>query len=373
MKTLMAFDAAKARDAVKAGHAKDLLRELGKRYGVTFDGALLRQGPVGLLHAPADEVEVSYDEATGLFACDAQPELATFNNAGIPAWMTNYYDPAVIQALVAPMRATEIVGSEQKKGDWTTTWATFISLELTGQTSSYGDFNNNGMAGANVNFPQRQSYLYQTFTNWGERQLAMMGNARVDWANQCNAASILVLNKYQNATYFLGVSGLQNYGLLNDPSLPAPIVSAYAWNADATTAVQVYEQIRRMYVQAQLQTNNSGVIRMDSPCTLAMSPVLEVALQKTNDYNVNVKAMIQANFPNISIKTAPEYSTSAGELVQLIFNSVEGRQTAYTAFTEKMRAHAVVVGSSSWSQKKSQGTFGTIINLPYAIVSMLGA
>ncbi len=367
-----AFDAAKVHAAVKAGHATEMLRQLAK-IGVVFDHSLLRQGKVGFLTQDAADTEVVMDDATGNFTCDAQPELATYNNGGIPAWMTNYYDPAIIQALVAPMRATEIVGSEQKKGDWTTTFATFISLELTGQTTAYGDFNNGGMSGANVNFPERQSFLYQTFTNWGERQLAMMGNARVDWANQMNAASILALNKYQNATYFFGVAGLLNYGLLNDPALPPSIVSSYTWNAEATTGQNIYDQVLRMYVQAQYQTNNSGVIRLDSPCALAMSPVLEVAMHKTNQYNVNVLKQLQTNFPNLTIKSAPEYSTAAGELVQMIFTKVEGQQTAYTAFTEKMRAHAVVVGSSSWCQKKSQGTFGTVINLPYAIVSMIGA
>ena len=35
-------------------------------------------------------------------------------------------------------------------------------------------------------------------------------------------------------------------------------------------------------------------------------------------------------------------------------------------------AHAVVVGSSNFSQKKSQGTWGTVIRGPYAIAQMLG-
>jgi len=372
MKTLMAFDAAKVREAVAAGHTAEILRDLATRHGVVFDSSLTRQGKIGLLLRAAEDTEVRMAE-DGSFTCDAQPELATYNNAGIPSWMTSYYDPEVVRALVAPMRATEIVGSEQKKGDWTTTFATFISMELTGQTSAYGDFNNNGMSGANVNFPQRQSFLYQTFTNYGQRELDMMGNARVNWASELNAASILVLNKYQNATYFFGVAGLLNYGLLNDPALAPSIVSNVVWNAAATTGQNIYDEILRLYVQAQYQTNNSGVIRLDSPCTLALSPVLEVALHKTNQFNVNVLTQLKTNFPNLTVKSAPEYSTAAGELVQLIFTSVEGRRTAYTAFTEKMRAHAVVVGSSSWSQKKSQGTWGTVITFPPGIVSMIGA
>ncbi len=366
MNRTLAMDAAKIREAVNAGQGADIIRQLS-RFGISFDH---RIGAVGFLKESAADTEVLL-AADGAYVCDAQPELVTVSNAGIPAWLTNYFDPRIIQILTSPMRATEIVGSEEKKGDWTTTYATFLSLELTGEVSSYGDFNTNGQANANINFPQRQSYLYQVFTNWGELQMARAGNARVDWANKVNEASVLVLNKYQNLTYFFGVSGLLNYGLLNDPALYPSIVATSAWNASATAAEVVYEDIRRLYVQAQLQSN--GVIDMDTPCTLAMSPVLSVALNKTNQYNVNVVDQLKKNFPNLTVKTAVEYSTSTGELVQLIFTNVQGQQTATTAFTEKMRAHAVVVGSSSWSQKKSQGTFGTIIYQPFAIASMIGA
>jgi hypothetical protein len=112
---------------------------------------------------------------------------------------------------------------------------------------------------------------------------------------------------------------------------------------------------------------------VETPCTLAMSPTMSVALNKTNNFNVNVWDQLKKNFPNLTVKTAVEYTTASGELVQLIFTQVQGQQTAETGFTEKMRAHAVVVGSSSWSQKKSQGTFGTVIYQPFAIVSMIGA
>lgn len=362
----IAFDSAKVRAAVTAGHTAEILAQLA-RYGISFDHRL---GKVGFLHDDAANVEVR-QAADGSFACDAQPELVTLSNAGIPAWLTNFFDPKIINVLVSPMRATEIVGAEEKKGDWTTTYATFITAEMTGETSAYGDFNTNGQSNVNLNFPERQSFLYQVFSNWGELQIARAGNARVDWANKVTEASILTLNKYQNLTYFFGVAGLLNYGLMNDPALYAPIAATSSWNAAATAPETVYEDVRRMYVAMQNQSN--GVIDQDIPMTLAMSPTLSVALNKTNQYNVNVLDQLKKNFPNLTLKTAVEYTTATGQLVQLIATSVEGQQTATTAYTEKMRAHAVVVGHSSWSQKKSQGTFGTVIFQPYAIAQLIGA
>lgn len=361
----LAFDSAAVR-GLDAAQEAAIFAQLSD-YGVNFD---YRLGKVGFLKDDPRNIKVVL-RADGSFACDAQPELVTVNNGGIPAWLTNYFDPKQIQVLVSPMRATEIVGSEERKGDWTTTYATFTTVEHTGETSSYGDYNNNGQSNTNLNFPNRQSYLYQIFTNWGELQMARAGNARVNWANEVNAASIMALNKFQNASYFKGIAGIPNYGLLNDPNLYAPIAATASWNAAATDALTVYEDVRRLFVALQNQSN--GVIEMDTPMTLALSPVLSVALQKANQFGLNVRGLIKENFPNLKIVTAVEYSTASGQLVQLIATNVQGQQVATTAYTEKMRAHAVIPAASSWSQKKSQGTFGTVIYLVYAIAQLIGA
>ena len=307
-------------------------------------------------------------------AMDAQPGLITVSNAGIPAFLSTYVDPNLIEVLVAPMKAAEVVGGEVKKGDWTTETAMFPMVESTGETSSYGDYSDNGVAGANSNFPQRQSYHYQVMTQWGERELAMASLAKIDWANRLNIASVLTLNKFQNKTYFFGVAGLQNYGLLNDPSLSAPITpttkaaGGTGWlNA---TALEVLADIQALYTQLQVQAN--GLVELDTKMTLAMSPTSEVALTKTTIYNVNVADLLKKNFPNMVVKTAPEYATASGQLVQLIANEMEGQRTADCAFTEKLRAHPIVVNPSSFVQKKSQGTFGCIIFHPFAISQMIG-
>lgn len=304
-------------------------------------------------------------------ALDAQPELVTQSNAGIPAFLSNFVDPKLIEVLVSPMKAAVIIG-ETKKGDWTTTVATFPVIESDGEVSSYGDYNANGSVNANANFPQRQSYHYQTFTQWGEKELAVAALAKIDWASRLNIASVLLLNKYQNLTYFFGVAGLQNYGLLNDPALYAPIAPTAAWNLASTTAEMVYEDIRRIYVQLVTQAN--GVIDQAMPMVLAMSPITSVALNKTNSFNVNVLDQLKKNFPALRLEVAVEYNnpTGAGQFVQLICENIDGQETATAAFTEKLRAHNVVADTSSYKQKKSQGTFGTVIFRPFAIAGMVG-
>jgi hypothetical protein len=309
-------------------------------------------------------------------AMDAQPTLITASNSGILALLSTYVEPKVIEVLLAPMKAAQIVGDEVKKGDWITTSAEFPVVEVTGEVSSYGDYANNGRAGANVNWIARQPYTYQTFTEWGEQELERMGLAKLDWAGQQNRASVITLNKLQNSTYFLGVTGLKLYGLLNDPSLTAPI-SPLTKAAGGTSwangvALEIYNDILALYQQLVSQSNGLLDISEDTPMTLALSASSSTNLRKTNQYNVNVLDQLKANFPALKIVTAPEYATTSGNLVQLIVDEMEGQRTASVAFTEKLRAHPMIVHESSFRQKKSQGTWGCIIFRPFLIAQMLG-
>ena len=306
-------------------------------------------------------------------AMDAQPQLVGQANGGIPAFLTNLIDPEVIRIIFAPMRAAEIYG-ETKKGDWTTLSTQFPVVEATGETSSYGDFNNNGSTGANINWVPRQSYTFQTITQWGERELDMYGVAKINYASELSAASALVLAKFLNKSYFFGVGVLANYGGINDPNLIAPIVpgtkAAGGLTWAAGIAGEIYADVLALF--AQLQTQMAGTVDMDARMVLALSPVLAVSLNKVSIYNVSARTMIKENFPNLEIKTAPEFATAGGQLAQLILKDVDGVTTTYAAFTEKMRAHPVIADLSAFKQKKSAGTWGSIMRRPIAIAQMLG-
>jgi hypothetical protein len=314
--------------------------------------------------------EMAHDST---LAMDALPGLITQSNSGIPAFLTTFIDPKVIEILVTPNRAARILG-ENKKGDWTTTTALFPVAESAGEVSSYGDYANNGEVTANVNWPSRQSYHYQTITEWGERQLAMMGVAQIDWASRLNISSARIMDKFQNRSYFYGVSGLQCYGLLNDPNLTAPVspitkaAGGFTWTV--ATAPEIFEDIKKLYTQ--LVTQSGGNIDMQSKMKLCLSPAKEADLAKLSPFNVSVADMLKKTYPNMEIVSAVEYTTQAGEYVQLIVDNVEGQDTGYAAFTEKMRSHGVVKEMSAFKQKKSGGTWGAIITMPLGIASMLG-
>ncbi len=265
-------------------------------------------------------------------AMDALPALVTVSNSGVPAFMTNYIDPKLIEVLTAPNKATEIMG-ETKKGDWTTLTAYFSMVEATGETSSYGDYNENGEVNTNVNWPQRQSYHYQTMTQWGDRQLAMMGTAQIDWASQQNIASGKIMKQFANKAYFYGISGLQNYGILNDPGLSAPIspntkaAGGFTWLNNATY-LEIINDINKLYAKAV--TQSGGILQRDAAMKLCLPPDVEVALSyvATLGTGVSVYDTIKKTYPNLTVVSAVQYSTGSGNLVQLIVEELDGQQTA---------------------------------------------
>lgn len=300
-------------------------------------------------------------------AASLTPTLVGTPNAGIPSFLTTYVDPKVIEVLVAPMKAAEIVG-ESKKGDWTTLTATFIQSEPLTKVATYGDYSSDGDSSANVNYPQRQAYFFQTWTRWGERELEMAGAGRVDWASQLNYSSALGLAKFLNNTYLFGVAGLQNYGLTNDPRLPAPVAAPVNWATATPDAV--YNDIVRMY--KLLQTQSQGIIEQTDELKLALPPSAAGDLNNVNIYGLSAAKLLKDAFPKIEIVTVPEYDTASGRLVQLWAPKIDGQETATCAFTEKLRAHTIERYSSYYRQKKSAGTWGAVVFRPLGVTQTLG-
>jgi Uncharacterized protein conserved in bacteria (DUF2184) len=325
-------------------------------------------------------------------AMDALPDIPTLTtdpNSSVPAMLTSFIDPEVYKALFAPNAISEIVG-EERRGNWLTDTDFLPIAEATGEVSSYGDFSNNGRAGVNTNWPQVQNYLFQVIKEYGERELERAGLARINWVAEIDYAAALNLSKFANFAYAFGVSGLQNYGLLNNPYLTAaltPAPKAYggtAWTNSSNVVVaqanEIFTDIQSLVIQLVLQ--NPGLVTNDSEMTLALSPLSFAALTATNTFNVNVRTLLTNNFPNLKINgRAVQYQAKSssnpqgiagGNYMQLIATRVEGQKTAYCAFSEKMRAFKIIPELSAWKQKQLSGVWGTITRQPSGISQMLG-
>lgn len=166
----------------------------------------------------------------GILANDSIDQLAndaamvTAANSGVPVEFTSYIDPMVIPILTATRGAREIFG-EAKKGDWTTSYARFQTSEITGEVEAYTDYGQGGASDVNPTFPVRTQYIYQTNIRYGDREVDVASRARLQLAADKQRAAATVIDIASNKFALYGVAGLEIYGLLNDPNLPAAVSS----------------------------------------------------------------------------------------------------------------------------------------------------
>lgn len=328
----------------------------------------------GIHLTPGADLLDDASRAQLVMAMDAAGPLITAANNGVPAMLTNYYDPKVIEVLTAPMKSERLYPAVQK-GDWADDTVTFLEVESTGETATYGDYSGNGVSGHNANFPQRQGYGFQTNTQWGDRQMAVAAKARLDYAARQQIASALILRKKENSINLFGVAGLQNYGLTNDPSLIAPIAPPVGATTGATTwalknSDEIYNDFVTLWDQAILQGN--GLIDTDTTCKVGIPNVVSGNLTKQNGFGQVLKDRLKLAYPNMTIETIPEFATTGGNLMQMIMQDIEGQVTGELGFAERLRAHGVVRKESSFREKKSGRSWGAVIYRPGFIAQMLG-
>lgn len=303
----------------------------------------------------------------------AQDAMVTSANAGVPAVLTAYVDPAVVRILTAPRNAREIFG-EVKKGDWTTSAAIFKAVEHTGVTEAYTDYGNGGNADVNVVYPERDNYVFQTTIRYGEREMAVSGRAALDLASEKQISAANIIDVDANKFYLKGVAGKRIYGLLNDPNLNASIspatvrTSVILWSAKTT--LEIYDDCLALF--SELAQNSNGRIDEKSDLVFAAPPAIMVMLSKSTEYGISVMDMLKKYFTNIKFVTLPELKSGDTNSVLMAAREVDGSPVAQLAYSDKMRAFQLIPEGSSYRQKFAAGTYGCILMRPFAVQIMSG-
>jgi hypothetical protein len=373
----------------------------GDKWGLALDAAIRQGGPkLWQQHKKRwAEAGVIFPEVQGYAtdalkrdyrpALDALPTLSTSPNGAIPTILTTYLDIEPVRIVFAPTKAAQIYG-ERKMGTWLDDTAMFNVIESTGETAAYGDYVENGRSGINQNFPQRQSFHFQVIEEYGERQLERADLTKISYVAEVNRATAENLKRYLNFMYFFGEQGLQNYGGINDPTLGASLTpgtkaagNGNVWITSSGqpngTANEIFDDIQAMFWN--LTTNTGGLIDSDSKMKMCMSPGTKVAMTITNSFDVSVGELVKEHFPNMEIETAVQFGVqttannqgiAAGNLVQLFGTELDGVESVFCSFTEKMRAHKMEVRTSSFKRKMTSGGWGTVWRYPIAEVSMIG-
>lgn len=307
----------------------------------------------------------------GAMAMDAA--LVTTPNAGIPVELLTFFDSRAIEVLLAKRAATQIF-NEVKAGSRADAVRKFRVQEATGYTQPYSDYANNGKADVNYNFPVRENYLFETTIAYGDQEVAETSRAKANLIadKQRSAATIIAVD--MNKFYMNGVAGLQNYGLLNQPNLPAAIVAVNGAAGTATwstkTGTEIYNDI--VALMSDIASRTEGNVDQQTKYKLVVGPSSNAELNKLNAFGTEtVLALIKRNFPNLEVVVAPEYDDTTKK-IQLIAMDIDGTPTGELAFSEKLIAGRVVADLSSYRQKFLAGTYGAVIYRPVLVSTMTG-
>ncbi|WP_291365346.1 hypothetical protein [Acetobacter sp. UBA5411] len=315
-------------------------------------------------------------------AFDAAPVFSavTAPNSGIPAVINTMVDPQLIRQLITPTKSEEIYGS-QKKGDRAIKTVMFPVLESSGYAVAYGDYEQAGDSSANANWVSRQSFPFQTWAKYGDLEAEMMGMGNIDWIAEQRTAGASVLAKQANLINLFGVSGLENYGALNDPSLPAAITAslktgtATAWTSTSDPNA-VYNDFVTLF--SDLNKAMMGNIDNQTRVKVVLPSELSPVLTYTNSFGITLEEMLKKSWPNMEIVFLPEAGVTmsggytSANVMQMFVPEVDGVETVTTAFTERLTMHRLEQYSTNARQKMSRGGWGTVWKRPMAVAQMVG-
>lgn len=312
-------------------------------------------------------------------ALDAQPTLQTTPNAGPLFWLTSYIDPEQVRILQTPNVGATILG-EEKQGDWISQTIFIAKVENTGDVASYGDYDTQGRSDVNQDWEERQAYNFQTHYGLGDMEVERAGAGKLNLVSEKQISSAKTLDKFLDFTYHFGIAGMQNYGLLNDPGLPAALTPATKtaggpkWvttgGAINATAQEIYADFQALI--GQLFSVSGGRIKSTDSFKLVYPNTVAIAFSAVNSFGITITNFIKQSFPNVEFIVAPRYATASGNVVQLWATEFDGIKVGTCAFNHKLKDYNVVRGHSSYSQKRSSGTWGAIIKYPVACAQMLG-
>lgn len=311
------------------------------------------------------------NQEDGVMAMDAA--LLTTPNAGVPVELLTFFDNRAIDILMAKRAATKIF-NEVKAGTRADLVRKFRVMEKTGYTQPYSDYANNGKADVNYNFPARENYLFETTIAYGDQEVAETSRAKINLVSDKQAAAATAIAVDMNKFYMRGVAGLQNYGILNQPNLPAAIVAANGAGGTATwstkTGTEIYNDI--VALMSDIASRTEGNVDQETKYKLIVGPSSNAELNKLNSFGTEtVFTLIKRNFPNLEVVVAPEYDDTTKK-IQLIALDVDGTPTGEMAFSEKLIAGRLIPDLSSYRQKFMAGTFGCVVYRPVLVSTMTG-
>jgi hypothetical protein len=299
------------------------------------------------------------------------PTPITNANVGVPVELATFFDPIAVEILTAPRNATQLF-DETVKGSWADERRKYRLEESVGNVAPYGDYSENGQADVNNEFIPQDFYRFQTVAKWGDLETARTAIAKINLVSSKQRSAAKLMNIASNRIYMFGVAGLDIYGILNHPLLPAnltPTQGTAGTNWEVKTANEIFDDFLKTI--SDLIEKSSSLIDANSTFRVGLAANLMGYLNKTNQFGLSALDMLKKNYPNLTTVPIPEFATPAGSYMYIIAIDVVGQKTGECITNQKLRTFPIIPDLSSFKQKWASGIGGFCLYLPFAVSRML--
>jgi hypothetical protein len=308
----------------------------------------------------------------------AQDDTYGYNiaSSGVPNVLTTVWTTKFFKIMFQSTPFREMTTPDQQ-GVFGTTNVKYPLIGASGVSKLYSDHSGLGDSSVNLNYLTRQTVTLQRTLTYGDMQTAVMGMAKVDYVGYLREYVASLINLDQNNIGFNGYTGMQLFGLLNDPSLNATLpAGAGQWMVSGTYATVISDIITTVQ---SIQTLGAGQVNTDDEFIIGLPPVVMGALLFQNSFGLNVRSYISSVYPKARFIQVQNYTgtgsplgSSAPNFMQVIFKTIGGQETALGVFTTLYNSHGVVRMLSSYNEKVSYCVAGTVLTMPIGVALMSG-
>lgn len=297
--------------------------------------------------------------------------------------------PGIVMSITGVRNADRIAGRTMV-GTFADSEIYQTTGELIASTALYGDGAPSRASSANTNVVKRDNVRFSTAweTDFLQRETAaQIGqySLETNLQNACYKS----LDITRNLVGFYGFSGggiKDNYGILNDPNLPAYVSFALGGSGNTEwstkTASEIFNDVNDMFQALLSSSVGEGVDNQTSMVlSVALSSYAQLNTVSESGNNRSAATMIRDTFPNMEIIPVPEFDAAEGgeNVVYLTlrnFNdgySTDDGNIMTQLVTENMRTLAPVNMGEKFSQEIVMSLAGVMVKRPVFVVRYTGA
>ena len=315
-----------------------------------------------------DESNYSQRSAIGRLADERLGQMA-YDDTFAYSVPSNGIDP-IVNTLISNRVFTQLlqptvsrkVSHEYQLGVWETESIRIPTISYNGHSELYADYGNGGVSAINSNWVARDTLRMMTTVSYGELEIQMYGQAKIDAIGQKREGMAERIALEQDKVWFFGYAGKQVYGLLNAPELANKMaISPNGASGSSFWSTKTYLEMIADVIALQAKIQVSTMARADcykDKFYLMVPPINMAYFATPGPFGFpSLKTYLLEIFPGMEIVaaqflqgTGSPVGSATPNYMAIIYDKVGNQECALNVFQQLMKAFPVIPRETYWNQ-----------------------